>query len=200
MKKKLIAITGGIGAGKSLVSEFFEKKGFIVLKADSIAKELILSDSNVQRQILKEFGKESFIEGKLNTKFLAEKIFTDEENLRKINSIVHPATMKKIDVLAKKHFEKHKMVFVETALVFEAGFEDSFDHIILILADEQTRINRTLEREKISEQEIRNRMNFQIPDEEKKEHVDFVIENNSSIEELEKRSEFILTILSQLTK
>jgi dephospho-CoA kinase len=200
MKKKLIAITGGIGAGKSLVSEFFEKSGFVVLKADTIAKELILTDSNVQRQILKEFGKESFITGKLNTKFLAEKVFTDEVNLQKINSIVHPATMKKIELLAKKHFEKHKIVFVESALVFEANIEDYFDHIILVLADEQVRINRTLAREKISEPEIRNRMNFQIPDEEKKDSSDFVIENNSSIEELEKRSEFILTILSQLTK
>jgi dephospho-CoA kinase len=199
MKKIKIAITGGIGAGKSFVSAIIEKKGFVVLHADSIAKELILNDSQVQRQILKEFGKDSFIAGKINTKYLGEKIFTNEENLQKINAIVHPATMKKIDQLAKKHFEKVKIVFVETALVFEANLEEQFDHIILVYADEKLRMERILAREKISEAEIRNRMNFQIPDEEKKDHADFVIENNSTIEDLEKRCAFVLTILTQLS-
>lgn len=198
MKKIKVAITGGIGAGKSVVSEMLEKKGNIVLRADFLAKELILNDSQVQRKILKEFGKESFIAGKINTKYLAEKVFNDADNLHKINRIVHPATMNKIEILAKKHFEKANIVFIETALVFEAGIEDFFDYIILVDADEKIRLERTLTREKISEDEIRNRMKFQIPADEKKDQVDFVIENNSTIEELEKRCSFILTILKQL--
>ena len=199
MKKIKIAITGGIGAGKSLVSDYFEKKGNVVLRADLIAKEIIQNDSQVQRQILKEFGKDSFIAGKINTKYLAEKVFTNEADLIKINTIVHPATMNKIELLAKKHFEKTKIVFVETALVFEANLEEHFDYIILVYADEKLRLERTLAREMISEEEIRNRMNFQIPDEEKKDHADFVIENNSTLEDLEKRCNFILTILTQIS-
>ena len=198
MKKIKVAITGGIGAGKSVVSEILEKNGNVVLIADNIAKELILNDSQVQRQILKEFGKESFISGKINTKYLADKVFNDAVNLQKINKIVHPSTMNKIEVLTKKHFEKTNIVFIETALVFEAGIEDFFDYIILVFAEEKIRIERTLAREKISEAEIRNRMKFQTPDEEKREHVDFVIENNSTTDDLEKRCSFILTILKQL--
>lgn len=198
MKKIKVAITGGIGAGKSVVSEILEKNGNVVLIADNIAKELILNDSQVQRQILKEFGKESFISGKINTKYLADKVFNDAVNLQKINKIVHPSTMNKIEVLTKKHFEKTNIVFIETALVFEAGIEDFFDYIILVFAEEKIRIERTLAREKISEAEIRNRMKFQTSDEEKKEHVDFVIENNSTTDDLEKRCSFILTILKQL--
>lgn len=199
MKKIKIAITGGIGSGKSLVSDYLEKKGFPVLRADLIAKELMANDPEVKGFLITEFGQESFINDKLNTKYLAEKIFSKEENVLKINAIVHPPTMEKIDLLANDFFKSHNVVFIESALVFEANLEDFFDYIMLVLAEEKTRIERVQKREQVSENQIRARMQFQIPDEEKKEDADFVIDNSTTIEELYNRIEFILILMKQLT-
>ncbi len=199
MKKIKIAITGGIGSGKSLVSDYLEKKDFSVLRADLIAKELMAHDAEVKRLIIAEFGADSFIDDKLNTKFLAEKIFSNEENVLKINAIVHLPTMEKIDQLANDIFKSQNVVFIESALVFEANLEDYFDYILLVYAEEKIRIERVLRREQITEDQIRVRMQFQIPDEEKKEDADFVIDNSTTIEELYNRIEFILILMKQLT-
>jgi len=199
MKKIKIAITGGIGSGKSLVSDYLENKGFSVLRADLIAKELMAHDSDVKRLLVSEFGADSFIDDKLNTKFLAEKVFSNEEDVLKINAIVHPPTMEKIDQLANDIFKSQNVVFIESALVFEANLEDYFDYIMLVYADEKTRIERVLLREQVTEEKIRARMQFQIPDEDKKEDADFVIDNSTTIEELQNRIEFILILMKQLT-
>lgn len=199
MKKIKIAITGGIGSGKSLVSDYLEKKGFPVLRADLIAKELMANDPEVKGFLITEFGPESYINDKLNTKYLAEKVFSKEENVLKINAIVHPPTMEKIDLLANDFFKSHNVVFIESALVFEANLEDFFDYIMLVFAEEKTRIDRVLLREQVAEDQIRARMQFQIPDEEKKEDADFVIDNSTTIEELYNRIEFILILMKQLT-
>ncbi|KAB2838858.1 MAG: dephospho-CoA kinase, partial [Melioribacteraceae bacterium] len=110
MKKIKIAITGGIGSGKSLVSDYLEKKGFPVLRADLIAKELMAHDPEVKGFLITEFGPESFLDDKLNTKFLAEKVFSNEEDVLKINAIVHLPTMEKIDLLANDLFKSHNVV------------------------------------------------------------------------------------------
>ncbi|MDP2036043.1 MAG: dephospho-CoA kinase [Ignavibacteria bacterium] len=199
MKKIKVAITGGIGSGKSSVSDYLEKKGYSVLQADLIAKELMVQDVQIKKKLIEEFGEESYSEDKLNTKYLAANVFTNEENVQKINSIVHPPVMKKIDQLSKEIFKNQNIVFIETALVYEANLEDSFDYIILVLADEKIRIKRILAREKVTEEQVRARMQFQIPDEEKKDDADFVLDNNTTVQELENRVEFLLILIRQLT-
>lgn len=198
MKKLKVAITGGIGAGKSFVTDLFLKEGYFVIKADELAKELMHTDKELQNKIIKEFGKESFINGQPNTKFLGEKVFSDLENVGKINSLVHPVTMDKIEEMCEEQFKKHNIVFIETALVYEANLEDFFDVVVLVLANPQNRLKRAAERDKVTEDHILKRMEFQIPDEEKKSDADFVIENNSTLKELENRSKFILILLNQM--
>ena len=198
MKKIKVAITGGIGSGKSSVSDYLEKKGYSVLRADLIAKELMVQDVQIKKKLIEEFGEESYSEDKLNTKYLAANVFTNEENVQKINSIVHPPVMKKIDQLSKEIFKNQNIVFIETALVYEANLEDSFDYIILVLADEKIRIGRIIAREKVTEELVRARMQFQIPDEEKKDDADFVLDNNTTVQELENRVEFLLILIRQL--
>lgn len=196
MKKKLkVAITGGIGSGKSLVGEYFERCGFPIIKADDLAKEIMQTDQIVKKKIMKAFGKESFNENRPNTKFIAENVFSDQQKVEQINGIIHPPTIKKIDVLANQLFLKNDIVFVESALVYEAKIQKLFDFVILVFADEQTRISRIKEVRKLSEEEIRKRMQFQIPDENKMEKAHFTIENNSTIQDLEKRSQFVLALL-----
>ena len=196
MKKNLkVGITGGIGSGKSLVTGYIEKLGYPVIKSDDVAKELMRSDESIKKKIIKEFGPRAYGENSLNTKYLAEIVFTYPEKIQRINSIVHPPTTKKISDLADQLFTKHKIVFVESALIYEAKIQNQFDYIILIYSDEQTRIKRVIQREKITHEDIQKRMAFQIPDDQKRERADFVIENNSSITELQNRTNFILNIL-----
>lgn len=198
MKKIKIAITGGIGSGKSTVSDYLEMKGFQVLRADQIAKEMMINNVEVKNLILSEFGNESYINEKLNTKYLAANVFNNEENVIKINAIVHPPVMNKINELCIEHFKNHSIVFIETALVYEANLEDFFDYILLVLSDEKTRIERVVKRENVSEEQVRIRMQYQIPDEEKKDDADFVLDNNTTIIELENRMEFLLILIKQL--
>ena len=169
MKKIKVAITGGIGSGKSSVSDYLEKKGHSVLRADLIAKELMAQDAQIKKKLIEEFGEESYSNDKLNTKYLAANAFSNEENVQKINSIVHPPVMEKIDQLAKEIFKNQDIVFIETALVYEANLEDFFDYVLLVLADEKTRIERIINRETVTEEQVRARMQYQIPDEEKKD-------------------------------
>jgi len=199
MKKIKVAITGGIGSGKSSITDYLEKKGYSVLRADLIAKELMAQDEQIKKKLIKEFGEESYSEDKLNTKYLAANVFTNEENVQKINSIVHPPVMQKIELLSKEIFKNQNIVFIETALVYEANLEDFFDYVILVLADEKTRIERIIARENVNEEQVRARMQFQIPDDEKKDDADFVLDNNTTLQELENRVEFLLILIRQLT-
>jgi dephospho-CoA kinase len=199
MNKKLrIAITGGIGSGKSLVSSFFEKAGYPVIKADDIAKELMQTNEQVKKKLIKSFGSEIFSNGILNKKYLADEVFSNSEKMTVINAIVHPPTFKMIESLYRKFFENNDIVFVESALVFEAKMSRMFDHIILIYSDEITRIKRVVSRDNTTEEKVKARMQFQINDEQKKDIAHITIENNNTIEELEKRCTFILGILNAL--
>jgi len=199
MAKKLrVAITGGIGSGKSLVSRFFEKEGYPVIKADEIAKELMQNNEQVKKKLIKSFGSKVFSDGVLNTKYLSDEVFSDQEKLDVVNAIVHPPTIKMIETLFRKFFDKHDIVFVESALIFEAKLSRMFDHIILIYSDEIIRIKRVISRDDTTEEKVKARMQFQINDEQKKDIAHITIENNSTIEELEKRCKFILGILNAL--
>lgn len=200
MAKKLkIGITGGIGSGKSLVSDFIKENGYTVLLSDLIAKDLMRNDDKIKKQITKSFGDQSYVEGKLNTKYLAENVFVKKENVEKINSIVHPPTLNRIEKESNKILQKDNLVFVESALIYEAKFQKMFDHVILIYSERDLRIKRAMDRDKISNDEVEKRMQFQLPDEDKKERASFVIENNSTIEELKVRVKFILNLLTSLT-
>jgi dephospho-CoA kinase len=98
-KKLKVAITGSIGSGKSAFCSMLEEKGFTVLKADDISKDILSNDKSVQQKIIKIFGENSFINGKPDKLFLAEKVFSDPKNVVKINSILHP---KVIEIISKK--------------------------------------------------------------------------------------------------
>ena len=154
----------------------------------------------VKNKILKTFGQDAYTGDTINIKYLSETIFSNEENVQKINSIVHPPTTKKVEILSQELFKTHNIVFVESALIFEAKIHKAFDFIILVCSDEQLRINRTMERDNVTEESVKRKMSFQIPDDKKKDRVHFIIENNSTIEDLTKRLALILTILESYAK
>ncbi|MFA7288436.1 MAG: dephospho-CoA kinase [Melioribacteraceae bacterium] len=197
-KSILVGITGGIGSGKSLASQMLKENGYPVLDADTISKELVNTDSVIKSSLIKEFGELTYKEDKLNAKYLSDKVFGDERKLKTLNSITHPIIINKLKELAAGLALNNKIVFVESALIFEADFEDVFDYLILIFTEKDKRIERVMDRDKVSEKEVEKRINSQISDDEKKGLVDFVIQNNSTEMELKKKIDFVIMILRSI--
>ena len=162
-----IAITGNIGCGKSTFSSFAEEKGYVVLKADDVSKEILENDLKVRELVIKNFGAESFINNKPNKKYLAEKIFSDQKKREKLESILHPRVIKQIDNTIKELDKNNKIVFVEAALIYEADMEEMFDYVILITSDIEVRRKRKIT-SGLSEEDFNSRESNQIPEEEKK--------------------------------
>ncbi len=195
-----IGITGNIGSGKSIVSDFIESNGYRVLRSDNIAKDLIAKDKLVKQKIENLFGKDIYNNGKLNTKLLAEKVFNNRKNVNLINSVVHPATIKKIEELIAIESKQSRMIFVESALIFEAKIEKMFDYTVLVYSDKKHRVNRVMKRENVNENDVTRRMKFQIDDDKKKNKVDFIIDNNSTVQNLHNNISFLLRILDSISK
>ncbi|MBL1214517.1 MAG: dephospho-CoA kinase [Ignavibacteriae bacterium] len=198
MKKIKVGITGGIGTGKTTAANLFKEKGYQVFSADDIAKEIMVSDESVIEKIKTEFGEESFQDGELNKKYLAENVFSDEAKILLINSIVHPPTLEKIETGMNEALMKEDIVFAESALIFEAEFETMFDYIILVTSTDENKIERVMKSRKISREEVIKRINNQMPDDEKRKGSDFVIENNSTLEDLKSKAEFILSLIENM--
>ncbi|NUN08028.1 MAG: dephospho-CoA kinase [Ignavibacteriaceae bacterium] len=190
--KLKIAITGNIGAGKSLACEYLINKGYKVLFADIIAKKIMSSDIHVISQIKENFGEKSYTEGELNTAYLADEVFSDPSNVALINSIVHPVVIKEIQTKFKRLLHTRNVVFVEAALIFEAGMENLFDYVLLIDADEQVRFSRLQERNNMEYDDFRKIEDSQLPVEMKKEKSHFTIHNNGTPEALTAELDLIL--------
>lgn len=200
MKKLIIGITGGIGSGKSTVTQHYKDNGLAVLDADQIAKQVMVKNNNVIGRIKQTFGKQSFIDKKLNTKYLANKIFGNSDNLNKLNGIVHPPTISQIKKQANLLLTKSNMVFVEAAILFEANWQSNFEYIILVTSDENIRIKRIVERNGFSEEKIKSIIQHQMDDKDKKGRADFIIENDGTIEELKTKANFILSLIKSISK
>ncbi|HVO74990.1 MAG TPA: dephospho-CoA kinase [Ignavibacteriaceae bacterium] len=195
MKKFKIAVTGNIGSGKSYFCRMIEEQGYPVVRADDISKEILGTDKKIREEVEKVFGKDSFVNDHINKKFLAEKIFNNHENVFKINSILHPQVIKKIDQIMNEALNRSDLVFVEAALIYEASMEEMFNYVVLITANEEIRRKRKVESGELSEEGFIKRNANQKPDEEKKKAADFVFENNGSIQDLENKALLLISIL-----
>lgn len=173
-----IGLTGGIGSGKSTVARIFEVLGIPVYYADDAAKKLMNNDQNLQKQIIQHFGKESFINGKLNRAFLADVVFSNPAKTKLINSIIHPATIAD----AKKWMEKQNAPYSikEAALIFEANAEKNLDLIIGVSSTYELRLQRVMQRDGINKEAVEKRMQNQMDENKKMESCDFVLNNNET--------------------
>lgn len=195
------AITGGIGSGKSSVANIIRDMGYIVLNSDVHAKELMASDKDIKLKLKKEFGNEVFDKNEnLNTSFLSSVVFGPNDSHQKallnLNKIVHPKVIKRLINEVELYERKgEKLIFVESALIFEAGLEDGFDYVILVDTEKENAIKRTIERSGLTKEEIGYRMKSQISSETKKNAADFVIENNGTINDLKRSVEIIIQIV-----
>ena len=178
MKPKLVGITGGIGAGKSTVSKICKHLGFKVYNSDDRAKEIVSEDSNIKKRIISFFGNNVYKNGVLDRKFLSDKIFNDKGSLQNINSIIHPAVKKDFNNWVINN-SNEKILFKESALLFESGAYKELDKIILIVSDKNLRISRVLNRDKIrTKKEIKSIIDKQINEVDAIKYADIVIDNN----------------------
>ena len=188
-----IAITGNIGSGKSTFTKFAEDAKYPVLRADVISKEILSADKEVRELIIKEFGKQSFKDGKPDVRYLATEVFSDPVKLAIIESILHPRVIKSIEKTSAELLKNNNVVFVEAALIYEADMEDMFDYVVLITAERNLRLSRKIS-SGITEDDFCKRESNQIPEDEKKKRADFIFSNDGSIEDL--KSKFNLLLLT----
>lgn len=176
IKPLVIGLTGGIGAGKSLVAKIFGSLGVPVFNADLEAREILNSDSEVRKQIVGIFGETSYSGTEANRPFLAARIFKDAALREKLNAIVHPAVAGAFESWIAER-SSHPYVLKEAAITFETGLNKTLEYMILVTAPKETRVARVMKRDSVSEDQVLDRMATQWSDEKKAGLSDFLIDN-----------------------
>ena len=175
-----VAITGGIGSGKSFVSRMLEERGIPIYDTDSEAKRLMLSDEGIRRDLIALLGEEVYRDGVLNKPFLASYLFADSRNAARVNGVVHPRVKEDFRRWVSFHADK-EVVGMECAILFEAGFQDAVDAVVMIYAPEDLRIERAMKRDSATEAQIRARIAAQMDDEEKRARADYVVYTDGTL-------------------
>ena len=171
-----VGLTGGIGSGKSTVAQIFEVLGIPVFYADDEAKKILNEDDELKKLIIKNFGTKSYIDEKLNRSYIASVVFNDKAKLDLLNSLTHPATMKRGEQWMNKQTTAYAIH--EAALVFEANVKERLDYVIGVYSPEELRIKRVMERDNISRDQVMKRINRQMNEDEKMKLCDFVLIND----------------------
>ena len=171
----IVGLTGGIGSGKTTVAKLFKELGVPVYNSDLRAKKLMKNSREIRTAVIDLLGKDSYVLERLNKKYIADKVFSNKELLQKLNAIVHPAVRN--DFLRWVKSKKTPYVIQEAAILFENSSYSNFDKIILVKAPKKVRLERILERDNGSKEEILARMENQWDDSEKIPLSDYIIEN-----------------------
>lgn len=171
-----IALTGNIAAGKSLVENQFKSLGVEVIDADKIAHQVL--EEKIQL-LQKVFGSEIIKEGSVSRVKLGKIVFSNSEKRRKLEKIIHPFVKKKIE----EFLQDKEMAIASIPLLYEVGWEDDFDKVVLVIANDNTRLKRIIERDGVSKEDARLKMASQKSQGEKMLKADFIIDNNGSKEE-----------------
>ena len=177
-----VGITGGIGSGKSYICNIFKELGVKIYDADKMAKQLMVSNSNVIKNIKHNFGTIAYLDnGELNRDHLSSVVFSNSDKLAILNSIVHPALLSDFASFAEESERRgEKIVIMEAAILIESGFDQFMDKILVINADYELRIKRATERDNVDIEKVKSRMSAQINDEERNKKADFIIFNNKN--------------------
>ncbi len=171
-----VGLTGGIGSGKTTICNVFRELGVSVYDADSEARRLMESDAGIINLITGLLGPDAYEKGRLNRGFVGEVVFSDKEKLGALNAIVHPAVRLDFDKWALgKSSEPY--VIKEAAILFESGGASGMDYTVFVKADINTRINRVVDRDQISADQVQARIDSQMDDKKKEELSDFIINN-----------------------
>ncbi len=180
----VVGLTGGIGSGKSTVAKMFEKFNIPIYYADNEAKQLMNRSKIIRRKLTKRFGDKVYLKKELNRPYLASKIFNDKDALQFVSEVVHPKVAQHFKRWIKK--QNSPYIIQENAILFENGSYKNFDKIITVTAPLEIRIKRVIKRDQTTKKQILERINNQLPDADKIQKSDFVI-NNTQLDKTQKQ-------------
>jgi dephospho-CoA kinase len=172
----IIGLTGGIGSGKSTVAKIFAQLGIPVLDADATAKAIMNEDRSVKTKLIELFGEDAYKENQLNRPYIAQIVFEDAFKLQQLNAIIHPITIQYAKEWASKQSAPY--VIKEAALFFESGSSEGVEKIIGVTAPKHIRIQRVMQRDQITREDVIKRMEHQLEDSLKMKLCDWVIQND----------------------
>lgn len=191
----VLGLTGGIASGKSTVSRYLKEKGFPVIDADIIAREVMEPDQPAYKKVTDFFGQDILEPDRsINRQKLGGIVFSDSEKLSRLNSLVQKeifnAIMKKKNELNK---QKNTLLVLDIPLLYEAGYDKYVDEVMVVYVDYDTQLSRLIDRDQLTEAAAMNRIGAQEPLESKKEKADVVINNNGTIEQTKQQIDDWLT-------
>ncbi len=183
---KVIGLTGGIGSGKSTVSQFLAELGVVILDADKIGHETLESDTEVWREVVAAFGRQILApSGDIDRKKLGEVVFGDSESLSRLNRIMHSRMYNMVKARLEEYREQGvKAVVLEAPLLIEADWTSLVDEVWVAAASESTVLRRLQERTGFSTPESLARIRSQMPNEERLKHADVIIHTDCALDEL----------------
>jgi dephospho-CoA kinase len=194
-----VGITGGIGSGKTTFCKEWEKLGAFVLYADDFAKQLMQEDDELQKIIKQVFGDESYdSNGNLNRSYLAREAF-EKGRVEELNELVHPVLWERAEEIAQEKKEEGVEVFAkEAAILLQDGRPKDLDYVVIVMADEDQRLERTVARDQASREQVEDRMTKQQDFESLTHLADFVVLNNGTLKELKEKARNVLKNLKQV--
>ena len=182
-----LGVTGGIGSGKTaFVARLSDHPGVRVVLADDLAKRLMVEDPEVRRQLVQRFGAEAYHEdGSLNREAIAARVFGDADELAALNAIVHPAVRRAmLDAMEQAREDGVRLLVYEAALIFETNADEILDHVAVVDAPIEPRIQRAMDRDGSSREAVLARMARQLEPSELRRRADTVIDNDGSLDDL----------------
>lgn len=196
-----VGLTGGIGCGKSTVAGMFASLGAVTINSDDIGRTLMQPGNVVYDRIVSGFGSEMVdASGQLDRAKLADIVFHDLEKLKHLSAIVHAPVLREIDrqVQLARRKDPNAVILVESAVLFEAGQNRRFDKMVVVWCNPEQQVERYVAKSRIAVEDVRRRMDAQMPGEEKKRLADFVIDTSGPMEDSEKQSREVFTQLQTL--
>ncbi|MHD0397484.1 dephospho-CoA kinase [Staphylococcus simulans] len=191
---KVIGLTGGIGTGKSTVSELLAIHGFKIVDADVAAREAVEKGSEGLEQVRQVFGDEAIDEkGEMNRKYVGEIVFNDEKMREKLNQIIHPIVRTLMEKQKETYLNEGYHVIMDIPLLFENNLQDTVDETWLVYASESIQVERLMERNDLTQEEAKARVYSQISIDKKRRMADHVIDNRGTMLELKQNLEALLT-------
>tara|TARA_B110000046_G_scaffold48575_1_gene53787 strand:+ start:464 stop:1054 length:591 start_codon:yes stop_codon:yes gene_type:complete len=193
---KIIGLTDGIGSGKSTIANIFESLHVPIFYADQAGREVLDFDPMVKNEVMKLLGDEAYLSGKANRQHIAEKVFSNDALLQSLNAIIHPAVKRAFLDWQANLPSNTAYCIREAAILFESGSHLDCDKVICVVAEDELRIKRVLDRDHANRAEVEARMAKQMPQSEKATKSDFIIDNNGQQSVIQQ----VLKIHADLTK
>lgn len=187
---KWIGLTGGIGSGKSTFANAMKSMGIPVINADQLAHQALQPGTKTYSQVVSQFGSDILAnDNTIDRKRLGQMVFKDKRKLRELESILHPSVRELAELQKERHAQSGQLMAVyDVPLLYEKNMQSLFDLVIVVSCSEEEQVRRVMQRNHLSEAEVRERMSHQIPLAEKAQLADVVIENSGSEEALKNQA------------